>query len=65
LHGVLINKTIRFEVKKLKSVGEVVKTKRKNEGRGGKKKQKMEDENGVAWIEEVTPEYTERTNLLG
>ena len=30
-------------------VGEVVKTKRKNEGRGGKKKKKLEDDNGVAW----------------
>ena len=44
--------------------GEVVKTKRKNERRGGKKNRKLEDDNGVAWDEEVTPEYTERTNFL-
>ena len=37
-------------------MGVVAKAKRKNEGRGGKKKQKLEDDNRVAWGEEVTLE---------
>ena len=45
-------------------VGESLKTKRKEGGRGGKKKQKLEAENGVVWGEEASTEYLERSSFL-
>ena len=45
-------------------VGVVAKAKRRNEGRGGKKWQKLEDASRVAWGEEATADYKERTTFM-